>query len=152
MSNPPGKGVCNKHKSNMKVVCDQCGLCRCYDANTVCQSNMNHFGYQIKPESEQSKIKFNRKTIYCGRYRLSLTDELDLCDDGKFYPTRRIYLKLAIYLVLKPKFAMGYLITVVIWRTLIRKQERLFQKIRSSKCFRKNYLPHLSREPNFSQT
>ena len=36
MSNPPNKGVCDNNKSDKKGVCDQCGLCGCYDAPSVC--------------------------------------------------------------------------------------------------------------------
>ena len=60
----------------------------------------NHIGYQNKSiyqftrkksskknqsdvsEGEQKKRKLNRTKIYCGRDRMSLIDELDLCDDG----------------------------------------------------------------------
>ena len=82
MINPPEKGVRYKNKSNKKGVCDQCGVCRCYYAPPLCRSKMSTFGFQIKSESEQNKIKLNMTTIYHGRDILILADELDLCDDG----------------------------------------------------------------------
>ena len=36
MSNTLDKGVCDKHKSENKVVCNHCVLCRFFDAPHVC--------------------------------------------------------------------------------------------------------------------
>ena len=54
MSNPTKKGVCDKHFSYKKEVCDQCGTCRYWDAPSYFQSNINHkhFGVHIKSETE----------------------------------------------------------------------------------------------------
>ena len=38
MSNTLDKGVCGKHKSENKVVCNHCGVCICCDAPSVCIS------------------------------------------------------------------------------------------------------------------
>ena len=74
----------------------------------------------FKPENEHQKIKLKKTTIYRGRDILILTYELSLCYDGIFYLARRIYLKLVGYLVLKPKLAMRYRITVGIWQYVDR--------------------------------
>ena len=84
MSNPTDTGVCDKHFSCKKGVCDKCGVCRYCDAPPYSQSNTNnkHFGIQIQSETEQKKIKLNKTTIFSGRDRMNLSDELYLCDDG----------------------------------------------------------------------
>ena len=94
MINPPDKVVCDKHKSKKKGICQKCGVCRCCDAPPVCPSNINHFGDQIKSLSEQKKIILNKTTIYYGRDRLSLIDELDLCDDGNILSNKDNLLKI----------------------------------------------------------
>ena len=45
-------------------------------------------------DCEQKKGKFNRTTIYRGREIMSLTDELDLCDDGNITSNKDKLLKL----------------------------------------------------------
>ena len=84
MSNPTEKGVRDKHFSCKRVFCDQCGVCRYCDAPPYFQSRINnkHFRIHIQSEIEQKKIKFNITTIYHGRDRINLIDELDLCDGG----------------------------------------------------------------------
>ena len=36
VNNSPDKGVCHKHKSKNKGVCDHCVLCRCWYTPPVC--------------------------------------------------------------------------------------------------------------------
>ena len=83
MSNPTEKGIHNKNNWCKKLCCDQCGVCRYWDTIPYFRSRINHkhFGIYIQPEIEQKKRKLNRKTIYRGRDRIEMTDELYLCDD-----------------------------------------------------------------------
>ena len=73
-----------------KLVCDKYGVCRyCYEP-PYCQSKINykHFGIHIQLEIEKNKRKLNRATIYRGRDRMNLTDELDLCYHVNFIKQR----------------------------------------------------------------
>ena len=94
---------------------------------SIFQSKINHkhFGIHIQPESEHEKRRLNRTTILCGRDRMNLTDEFDLCDNEFFYQTRISSLKLVSYLGFKPKLPMRYPIKVGIWRIGKCKKENL---------------------------
>ena len=48
MSNTLYKGVCDKHKSKYKGVCNHCGVCRCSDAPPDCILKKKHISYQNK--------------------------------------------------------------------------------------------------------
>ena len=111
MSNPLEKGGCDNNIYKKKGVFDNCVICRCCEALTVCifkklihyqnksidqnnrqsSSNNNHSDVS---ESKQKKIKLNRTTIYHGRYRMSLSYELYLCDDGNILSKKDNSLKI----------------------------------------------------------
>ena len=95
MSNPTDKGVCDKHFLCKKGVCDQCFVCRYCNAPPYFQSKINqkYFGIHIQSKIEHKKRKFNRTTIYRGRDKLSLTDELKLCDDVNVLSNKENLLK-----------------------------------------------------------
>ena len=137
MSNTTKTGVCDKDFSYKKVVCDQCGVCRYCDAPPCCQLKINHkhVGIHIQSKIEQKKIRLNRTTIYGGRYRMNLTDELYLFDDGNVYQKEISCFKLVSYLGLNPKLSMRYPINVVIYRIVKQKEENLCDPIISSNNF-----------------
>ena len=98
-SNPLEKGVCDNHKPKKKGFCYHCVVWGCCEEPPVCRLK-NHISYQNKSryrftpkslsnnnqsevsESEQKKRNLITTIIYSGRDRMSLTDELDLGDDG----------------------------------------------------------------------
>ena len=144
MIKPPDKGVCDKHKSNKKVVCGRYGACRCCDAPSVFRSKMNHSVTKLNQKDNRRKEnwieqQYTMEEIYWSWQMSWIYVMMEI-----FYLTSRIYLKLVNYLVLKPKIVMRFPITVGMWRIWRRKEENLCNPSRSSKHFQKNYLPHLS--------
>ena len=120
MSNPFEKGVCgkNKQKRNKFVI-----IVEYTDVvmNILFVAKKNHIGYQNKTryrftpqsqsknnqsdvsECEQKKSKLNRTTIYCWKYKMILTDELDLCDDGNILSKKEKLLKIGKFIGVEAK-------------------------------------------------
>ena len=65
--------------------------------------NHRHFGIYIQSEIEQKKRKFNRTTIYRGRYRFSLIDELKFCYDVNDLSNKENLLKVGKLLCVESK-------------------------------------------------
>ena len=70
MSNTHEKGVCDKHVSQIKGFCDQCGVRKYSDAPPDCQSKMNHklFSNQIQSEFNRKKENRTEKNLQWKRY------------------------------------------------------------------------------------
>ena len=101
MISPDYIGVCEYHKPKNKVVCKHLRGYRCCDPYPCYSLKRNHIVYKMKciyhytvnlltnkyhldvSESEKKWIIFNRKTTFCGKYRISLTDNFRLCGNRK---------------------------------------------------------------------
>ena len=83
-----------------KWVCDLCVVCRYCDTLPYFQSKTNYkkFGIHIQSWIEQEKRKLNRRIINGGGDRMSLTDELDLCDYGNVLSNKYKFLEIGKFL------------------------------------------------------
>ena len=116
MVSPVDIGVYEEQKTNKKGVREHYWGCRCCDPSPDCSLKMNHIGYNMQcrsqysaqlltnkdhfdvSESEKKRRILNIKTMFLGKDIISLTDNFNLCDDGKNLSNKEKLIKVCNFL------------------------------------------------------